>query len=342
MNPLLNLLEERQWKDLVFRSVWRVTPLSKVRFVYLDSNEKQLIFNTEKDLDRFISKHHTDFEASKKRLTCKICSDFTFETKLHKNTMFMGNNEDFSTIDIYDKYSFSFVPSKNQFIPRTGEFQEFDLVCGLVEENKFKCWFICSQQFYRMWMVIFRPELDHTLVEETKRKRLEKEGLKAFIFKHNILMTNSSYRKEFLRAKEYELPTQDLGKKMHLIRFEPSFREYVHVYCALVMFLKYNADFMKENVPDCQTDLAKKYPLKKWDLPPNFKINLDLCLCDHKAQSKGLYLRSLTDDMPLIISHCKKHELLTIEKSTISFLSMDFVSLNSKAEKLYFSTIKIE
>jgi hypothetical protein len=294
-----------------------------------------LYFDSERDLDNYLKKHKFE-PTSKKRLSCRVCDDFIFETKIYKGTTFYGDNKNYGYLDLIHNLSFSFTKRDNNIIPRTGDFDEVDMVCGLVdEEGRFKWWFTCSQQFFRMWNSLFKPENDSSLVEPSKRKRLEKEGLKKFIFKHNVLMTNSSHRKELLRIQQHGLPVDGLKDKLHLIRFEPSFREYVHVYCALVMFGKFGVDFEKEEVPDSKTDLALKYPLKEWDLPMRFRVRLKDALVEFEAKRRGF--KNLKEDWEKIMENSRITHVVTPKSQRFSVLCMDFCSMNKKVEDYYFS-----
>jgi hypothetical protein len=331
----LSFLSSLGWDLLTFRTVWKITPKSKVRYQLMIDSDFNITFNSERDLDLYLKKNHFD-STSKKRLTCRICDDFGFETKIYKGTTFYGDNKNYGVLDLIDNLSFSVVMTRNNIIPRTGDFDESDMVCGLVdEEGRYKWWFICSQQFFRMWTCLFKPENDSSLVEPNKRKRIETEGLKKFIFKHNVLMTNSSYRKELLRCQSHLLPIDCLKDKLHMIRFEPSFKRYVHVYCALVMFGKFGIDFEKEDVPDSKTELAQKYPLKKWDLPDRYRQRLRDILVEFAAKKRGF--KDLKEDWGLIMEHSKITHVITPETQRFSLLCMDFCSMNEAVEREYFS-----
>jgi hypothetical protein len=337
MNPktFLSFLSSLDWDTLSFRTVWKVTPKSKVKFQLQTDVDSFILFDSERDLDNHLRKNRFD-ASSKKRLTCRVCDDFTFETKIYKGTTFYGDNKNYGYIDLIDTLSFSVVMSRNNLIPRTGDFDESDMVCGQVdEEGRFKWWFICSQQFFRMWTCLFRPENESSLVEPNKRKRIETEGLKKFIFKHNILMTNSSFRKEHLRCHSYNLPVDGLKDKLHLIRFEPSFKKYVHVYCALVMFGKFGINFEDEEVPDSKTELAQKYPLKKWDLPEGYKDRLKDRMREFVARKRGF--KDLKEDWEKIMEDSRVTRVVTPETQRFSLLCMDLCSMNKAAEAYFFS-----
>lgn len=149
--------------------------------------------------------------------------------------------------------------------PRPG-----DLLCGRVVPSPsakhqpfFDCWFLCSEQFYRAWTLAMYPE--HSSFHKAEKKKC---GARSFWMSGNRLMT-STYRKWLLGCAEDGLEPSDEEKCLQYWhpRCENAAREWVHLYCAIVLLVRYQEIPGPENVP---TVKGPDRRLTAWDLPNGF------------------------------------------------------------------------
>jgi hypothetical protein len=141
-----------------------------------------------------------------------------------------------------------------------------DLICGKVEKGEkgyfFSQWFICSDQFMRMWTAILYPEclaLGERDDDEFVRRRL---------MSGNRLCTNS-YLKYLNGCKDsrIEFELEERRKRYYALRTESPSIDYVHVYAALVLIIKYGEYPNEDNVPN---NLNSDPKLLAWVLPYGF------------------------------------------------------------------------
>lgn len=135
--------------------------------------------------------------------------------------------------------------------PRTN-----DRICGLVNEEgtRYTAWFICSEQFYRMHQILISDTFDITDL-----------ALRRDWMSGNRLCT-STFRKWHLSCLEDEelgLDPKEVETRFYRLRTEPCSIQWVHVYAATVLMLKYR------EFPD-ETNVARniKGPaMPYWDVP---------------------------------------------------------------------------
>ncbi len=147
--------------------------------------------------------------------------------------------------------------------------REGDLVCGIVKTDArgklfYSQWFICSEQFYRAWTLVMYDS--HSSFAKAEKKKC---GAKTYWMSGNRLMTNN-YLKWVLGLKEKGLaPTTDDQKTRYWHqRCEKTARTWIHVYCALVLLIRYRELPEASNVPIVRGTDTHSYP--HWHLPSHF------------------------------------------------------------------------
>lgn len=207
----------------------------------------------------------------------------------HGKVALFGASNKYSQIDIAGvkmdfRFSYASGDRINQVPPRVG-----DLVCGIVGKDKhgrpnpaFNFWFTCSDQFLHAWTAIRYSEhetLDKLVTtRETDETDHEAEIRKA-LFRGNKLCTNS-YRK-WIRANLEcgvfgnnlvpgldETQQAEAEKRYYTLRTERTSVEWVHVYAALVLMLRYREVPSPQNIPVILGVAGATVPTPKtWDLP---------------------------------------------------------------------------
>lgn len=222
----------------------------------------------------------------------------------HQNRTPISNDEEFSSEE-YDKNivheykSFTFTTTRTALRPNdpldgkwisghSGSFVELDiyrwvlvrkrttvpprpkdLVCGILDKTKnkptFYKWFICSEQFYRMWTIIMCGTVDF--------KVNDKEDLKRKLMTGNRLC-GASYKKFLLRCKTSGItPTEeDLSKRFQVLRTERISIEWIHVYAAVVLMVYYQELPNVNNIPK-NLDRYPPKNVESWDLPGNWLMS---------------------------------------------------------------------
>ena len=182
----------------------------------------------------------------------------------------------------FDLVNFKFVPfemgKENFKLPRKG-----DMVCGLVAStglegetrNKrpyFKYWFTCSEQFFRFWTAVMFDCHDSFTMGKVKDEdgyedivELSDEQIHRNFFKGNHLMTNT-FRKYVLSCEQTGLIAahEEIKNRFWDLRTERMSRDYVHVYCALLLILRYGRIPCPYNVP---SNMGTGPWMTKWDIP---------------------------------------------------------------------------
>lgn len=140
-----------------------------------------------------------------------------------------------------------------------------DLVCGFVHNTDkglaFTKWMICSEQFFRAWTAIKYP--DHESL--SKKVGDDDQKIRRYLMSGNRLCTNSYFKWRLGMADQELVPTiEEQRTRMYVLRTEPTSRDYVHVYAALVLLIRYGELPDDTNVPNNLNDDPK---IKKWNLP---------------------------------------------------------------------------
>jgi len=196
---------------------------------------------------------------------------FTYDTVLRDNDNvgqvdIYGASNKYSELDLFDKMDFRFTYDKRYRVTQTPPRVD-ELVCGLVEPDPhgrknphFKFWFTCSEQFLHTWTAI----LYETHVA------LDKFGVTESEIRHTLMRGNktctNSYRKWLLanRADAAGINLTEAMKRFYILRTERASRDYVHVYAALILLIRYCELPCESNLP---ANLDGGPTPTKWDLP---------------------------------------------------------------------------
>jgi len=177
------------------------------------------------------------------------------------NMALYGASNNYRELDFTDGCNFLFSPVSGSGVvpPRVG-----DLVCGLVmrgQNPSYKSWFTCSEQFFRTWTSIMYEE--H---ESLSRKCGDDEAqIRRYLMSGNRLCTNG-FRKWTLGCQQsvVESDSEELSKRFYRLHTENVSREWVHVYAALVLMMRYRELPDSRNVPN---NLDSSPKMTRWDLP---------------------------------------------------------------------------
>lgn len=172
-------------------------------------------------------------------------------------------SENYSQLDFFENMDFKFGKGdaycKNTVVPMVG-----DIVCISPSRGKqgpeAKHWFVCSPQFLRTWTLIHYREHDAIRALASDEAALRKK-----VFSGNTTMTNAylawlaaCYENGFVSEEE------ELEKRFWNLRTEFASREFVHVYSALVMMLRYAECPGPNNIPN-KLDGGPK--MRSWHIP---------------------------------------------------------------------------
>lgn len=236
-----------------------------------------------------------------KRKTIEYYSEYNFyttqkplrtgEDKIGKEYIFCESKNQCYLNPVTFKFDRTMSGEDSMILPREG-----DLICllpvfgkgGRIPEAKY--WFICSEQFMRAWTLIiynehesFR-ELAFAFEEGVSRE----EMLKRKVFGGNYTMTNG-YRKWILSCVQSLLISspEEIEKRFWVVRSERMAREYIHMYSALVLMLRYREFPCENNIPNV---LNYSPLLTSWDLPFGWLETLvetyGLCMEDYTQLRK--------------------------------------------------------
>lgn len=184
-------------------------------------------------------------------------------------------------LDMFENVDFRFSRTPCTILPREG-----DLLCILPVRGKggkgpeAKFWFVCSEQWMRTWTLITQN------THETLRKLSADESiLRRKVFSGNHTMTNG-YRKWLLSCEQsgFTSDYSELEKRFWILRSEKASIDYVHMYSALVLMLRYgelpspgfraeeaitlsDLDVRRASIPN---NLDNGPFMYQWDLPENW------------------------------------------------------------------------
>ncbi len=280
---------QETFSTLVFRRVQTVYPhmLQETRYYSLPAKYEVLSS----------SKIHDPASLEwKKNIEQRFASyyGFTSSASLRANDPASGQPFFFHRLQRGDLsvHSFTIVPTTADYAsvpPRAG-----DLICGVVEplnalrqKNRkpaFERWFTCSEQFYRAWTLVMY--VDHDSFHKAEKKAC---GTRQYWMSGNRLMTHN-FLKWQLAGKEHGIspsPEEKHERYWHLRTESPS-RTWIHVYCALVLIVRYGELPSANNVPMVRSGEAT---YSEWHLPPDFESNLSSWgnkLEGHKKNSRTL------------------------------------------------------
>lgn len=205
---------------------------------------------------------------------------YTTSRNLRSNDTYKGNikfnMKNYSQFDIR-KLQFT-GGYKSRTPPKEPEFEKRkvkvigDLICGLVEYSVdgtpyYTNWFICSEQFFRLWTLIMYNNHDSF-------KIYGKDKMRERILSGNKLNTNS-YLKWVLGCTQnsVNVTEKELEDKFYVQRTEYISKSYVHIYTSLALLIRFQEYPTSNNVPNNMDNSPK---LQVWSLPPNFLQNLIL------------------------------------------------------------------
>ncbi len=260
--PTLSDTIRDKLKPFVFRRVSRVShfPLSQIRY-YTKPNVYTKVANVST-----FSKQEFD-----QNLECRYHNYYGWSSKVS-----LRENDAFPEHSIFfEKNSFGrFDPILLQIDPdstnqRDVPPREGDLICGIVKRNSqnnlhYSQWFICSEQFYRAWTLLMYDS--HSSFQKAEKKKC---GAKSYWMSGNRLMTNN-YLKWMLGSEKQEIipSEEEQSRRYWHLRCETPARTWIHVYCALVLIVRYGELPSESNVPVIRGPETRPYP--HWHLPLQF------------------------------------------------------------------------
>lgn len=176
--------------------------------------------------------HYTTEQMQKNvELRYKKYFGFTTQTVLRDNDphegveLFFTSNR-YAELDITNRMTFKFASRVNSVPPRTG-----DLICGILSPTpqgqdknpKFDRWFICSEQFMRLWTLIMYD--DHASFDSlTKLPKVETERIR-----DNVCLAFSSQppleRQQAGDVAEVETPLVSVWSPEHQNMFEEEIKK---------------------------------------------------------------------------------------------------------------------
>ena len=250
-------------KRFVFRRVSSVTnfQLSQIRY-YTKPDEYKKIgtieFLSDQEIEKNVEFRYHDYYGWSSKTTLRKPDAFTKKSIFFEKKYF----------GIFDPILLQIKPEtatqKDVAPPRKG-----DLLCGVVESSSqgklyYSQWFICSEQFYRAWTLLMYDT--HSAFKKAEQKKC---GAKAYWMSGNRLMTNN-YIKWLLGCEKIGVVPSDKEQKKRYWhqRCEQIARTWIHVYCALVIIVRYDELPSEFNIPVVRGDESRPYP--HWHLPPKF------------------------------------------------------------------------
>jgi len=162
-----------------------------------------------------------------------------------------------------------------------------DLLCMQViternGKNFANKWFICSEQFLRLWTSIMYD--DHQSFESLCKKNHSEERIKTLLMTGNRLCTNSYLKfTNTYKQNNLEIDENEQKKRFFLLRTENMSKKWNHIYCAIVLIARYGELPTISNVPkNLDTFGNPQNPsLLYWSLPLSFVKNF-IMNCIHK------------------------------------------------------------
>lgn len=269
----------RNTRDLIFRTVEEVktSDYEQLGVVFLNPDQNGVVVSTifkpgvdlpvftPKEKERRVERHFRKFFCFTKETALRPGSPG--EAKVGRKRVFLDSNN-YSQLDFFDEMDFKFskLPEdrKNTVLPVKG-----DIVCILPVHGKngrgpeAKFWFICSPQFLRTWTLIHYKEHDAIKAIATDESTLMKK-----VFSGNCTMTNG-YLGWTLACNQNGVASEDseLQERFWNLRTEFVSREWVHVYSALVMMLRYKECPGPNNIPNKLDDGPR---FLSWHIPADW------------------------------------------------------------------------
>lgn len=241
-------------KSLIFRRVKTVEKQNYVRSEYVTHNDTTVFIDdgsqtfTEEEYEKNIREIYDSFSFSTTTSNLRRNDEF-------KGVSIIGFSKNYAEIDIF---SWEFKRKVQNVPPKNG-----DLVCGIIDTTKkrpeYFCWFICSEQFYRMWTILMYGTTDFQFKNEEEKKKKLMSGNR---------LCCASYKKFLLRCAASDIiPTEEEKKsRFQICRTEQVSSRCVHFYAVIVLMLYYGEFPNQNNIPK-NLDLYPPKNMDFWDLP---------------------------------------------------------------------------
>jgi hypothetical protein len=279
-----DLLRDK-FSHIIFRRVKTVYTQNLEKVYYVTANDK-----IEMDAD-MISVLTPEKKENHLQYEYKSFSGITTTKNIRSNDKYAYevihfSSDTFSELDI-ENGTFEFVQAPTKIPPRqqryiNEKFVYSDLICGIVDsrnkELHYTHWFICSEQFLRMWTAIMYS--DHQIFHTSNfvPSSVDKEDFENKLYNRlmsgNRLCTNS-FRKWIMILGEDSQETQEL---FQVLRTEKISIQWCHVYAALVLIARYGelptSDPKEHNIPFTHDGIGYRPMTHEWDLPPKFVDNI--------------------------------------------------------------------
>jgi len=304
------------FKNLVFRKINRVECDPKfwleTRVYQDDQTFKSYEPDKEPGFSNFEMEHNVEHRYSSFQI-------FTSENAKYENDPYNGtaihaysnrygfpNMLDENTGPLW-RFPFSTHFVDSMVLPRVG-----DLVCGLPAWKSgkprptFKFWFVCSEQFHRMWAAIMYKTAP---VLETRGDK--PDDIRRYLFTGNRLCT-ANYRKWLLGHEQNSVPVNEDEKKKRYYRYrtEGLSRQYVHIYAALVLLARYNELPSKANL----TKVLDNSPnVTQWDLPRGW---LEMLMKKYNITEVGAAVVKIPERRPSKRDSSRNQSLPNLEDET--------------------------
>ena len=275
---------KKRFERLIFRQVWRVNTddanLQKVSYFFPETGAKisELVYQPREYAHKCRSFNNQEYEQYLE-FSYDRFSALTLKRKMRDNDIYDGQpircySSGRAQLDIVGgSFTFSKTSFSKGLEKHTGSQSRInvpprknDLICMEVEKTKSgsliaKNWFICSDQFLRLWTCIMCET--HTSFGPHKGDRLKQR-----LFSGNRLNTNS-HLKWTLAHLQSDVPIDLLEsrKRYFHLRTEYPAERWVHVYAALALMARYGELPLQKNIPNNRDSGPH---LTFWNLPIGF------------------------------------------------------------------------
>ncbi len=154
--------------------------------------------------------------------------------------------------------------------------QEPDLICYLDDKDMYTDtkWWVCSDQFMRMWTLIHFDTHRSFYRQKTKTPTNTALGNKKYFMSGNRLVTDS-WKKYILSCfqNNVEVDYEKSIERFYTKRTELCGQDHIDLYAALVSLAVFADDLSRSNVPTVgegapeKADSAREYQRKYWHIP---------------------------------------------------------------------------
>lgn len=238
---LKNLFRDRLG-SLVFRRVKEV-------FFEQRDIQKILFWTDENDWKEIPTSVHTSsFSEQEYENNVEIVvpnfTGITLPFFVRKENDFGSNTLNFSSENYYELDPLTFLLIKT---PVWSPPRPKDLVCGYIKDDTYTAWFKCSEQFLHCWTAIC---FDRHVSFLKNKKMFNECDFRSWYFSSNRLCANS-YKKymlaQLINGKQPSMEEQK--KRFKHYRFERVAIDWIHIYCLLVLIMRYRELPNEINIP---------------------------------------------------------------------------------------------